>query len=105
MFLRLVFKQVYLYWLPPLDNTIPWDPRTEWQGFTVAQKVRSFALCLIGLYFIPWLYEWLWEASHTLVSRTTLVSLLTLPNSKKAPHSFDFGVGSRLHWNGGTVPA
>ena len=63
VFLRVVFRRAFLYWLAPLHVALPLNPRTLWEGFTVSQKIEALLLCLAGLSFVPWIYEWLTEAS------------------------------------------
>src|SRR6266849_8119707 len=62
VFLRVVFRHVWLSAMQIAQPMAP--PRTLWEGFTVSQKLLSLVLYVVGLSFVPWIYEWLMEASR-----------------------------------------
>ena len=64
VFLRLVFRPVYVHWESQFPGASPFSPQTLWTRFTASQKVEALLLCLVGLTLVPWIYEWLMDASR-----------------------------------------
>jgi uncharacterized RDD family membrane protein YckC len=61
VFIRRVFRPIVFWWLS--TRLLPLDIRHIWLEFTAFQRLQLGLLCLAGLCFVPWIYEWFWEAS------------------------------------------